>query len=77
MPENKTTAAASLTSEIFLACTLGQYRAIRCWLVYLLNHSLIADAHRPEFGPLSMPGNLAFIEADGSLRPGHDVFNEF
>jgi hypothetical protein len=56
---------------------LGQYRAIRCWLVYLLNHSLIADAHRPEFGPLSMPGNLAFIEADGSLRPGHDVFNEF
>lgn len=47
------------------------------WLVYLLHHSLIADAHRPEFGPVSMPGNLAFIEADGSLRPGHDVFNEF
>lgn len=47
------------------------------WLVYLLHHSLIADAHRPEFGPLSSPGNLAFIEADGSLRPGHGVFNEF
>lgn len=47
------------------------------WLVYLLHHSLIADAHRLEFGPLSMPGNLAFIEADGSLRPGHGVFNEF
>lgn len=47
------------------------------WLVYLLHHSLIADAHRAEFGPLSMPGNLAFIEADGTLRPGHDVFNEF
>ena len=46
------------------------------WLVYLLHHSLIADAHRPEFGPLSAPGNLAFIEADGRLRPGHDVFNE-
>jgi len=47
------------------------------WLVYLLHHSLIADAHRPEFGPPGFPGNLAFIEADGSLRSGHDVFNEF
>jgi len=47
------------------------------WLVYLLHHSLIADAHRPEFGPVGGPGNLAFIEADGSLRPGHEVFNEF
>jgi hypothetical protein len=47
------------------------------WLAYILHHSLIADAHRPEFGPLGDPGNLAFIEADGSLRPGHDVFNEF
>lgn len=47
------------------------------WLVYLLHHSLIADAHRPEFGPLSDPGNLAFIEADGSLRPGHEIFNAF
>jgi len=47
------------------------------YLVYLLHHSLIADAHRPEFGPVGGPGNLAFIEADGSLRPGHEVFNEF
>jgi hypothetical protein len=47
------------------------------WLVYLLHHSLIADAHRPEYGPLSDPGNLAFIEADDSLRPGHEIFNEF
>jgi len=47
------------------------------WLVYLLHHSLIADAHRPEFGPVGGPGNLAFIEADDSLRPGHEVFNEF
>lgn len=47
------------------------------WLVYLLHHSLIADAHRSEFGPVGGPGNLSFIEADGSLRPGHGVFNEF
>lgn len=47
------------------------------WLVYLLHHSLVADAHRPEYGPLSAPGNLAFIEADGTLRPGHEAFNAF
>jgi hypothetical protein len=58
--------------------TLAQLKKRRIgWLVYLLHHSLIADAHRPEFGPVSAPGNLAFIEADGSLRPGHEVFNEF
>ncbi|MGO8749212.1 MAG: hypothetical protein ACLQNE_24905 [Thermoguttaceae bacterium] len=47
------------------------------WLAYLLHHSLIADAHRPEFGPVGFPGYLGFIEADGSLRTGHDVFNDF
>jgi len=47
------------------------------WLVYLLHHSLIADAHRPEYGPVGAPGNLSFIEADGSLRPGHDFFNDY
>jgi hypothetical protein len=58
--------------------TLGELSKRRIgWLVYLLHHSLIADAHRPEFGPLGSPGNLSFIEADGSLRPGHEVWNEF
>ena len=60
--------------------TLEQHRKRNIGsLVYLLHHSLIADAHRPEFGPVrgDGPGNLAFIEADGSLRPGHEVFNEF
>jgi hypothetical protein len=47
------------------------------WLVYLLHHSLIADAHGPGFGPVGGPENLSFIEPDGSLRPGHEVFNEF
>jgi hypothetical protein len=47
------------------------------WLAYVLHHSLVSDAHRPEYGPVKGPGNLAFIEADGSLRPGHGVFNEF
>lgn len=47
------------------------------WLVYLLHHSLIADAHRPEYGPVGAPGYLGFIEADDTLRRGHEVFNEF
>lgn len=47
------------------------------WMVHLLHHSLIADAHRPEFGPVGPPGVMAFIEADGTLRPGHEVFNDF
>lgn len=47
------------------------------WLAYLLHHSLIADAHRPEYGPVGIPGNLAFIEADGTLRPGHGFFNDY
>ncbi len=47
------------------------------WLAYLLHHSLIADAHRVEFGPIGAPGNLSFIEADGRLRPGHEAFNNY
>lgn len=47
------------------------------WLVHLLHHSLVTDAHRPEFGPVGLAGNMSFIEADGSLRPGHEAFNEF
>lgn len=47
------------------------------WLVHLLHHSRVADAHGPEYGPVGDPGNLAFINADGSLRPGHGVFNDF
>lgn len=46
------------------------------WLAYGLHHGPIADLHRAEFGPLTLPGNLSFIEADGTLRPGHEVFNE-
>lgn len=47
------------------------------YLAYLLHTSRIADAHGPEVGPVGGPGNLAFIQLDGSLRPGHEAFNEF
>jgi hypothetical protein len=45
--------------------------------VHALHHSLVADLHRDEYGPVGWPEWLHFIEADGSLRPGHEVFNEF
>lgn len=61
-----------------LRYTLGQLKERGIgWFAYTLHHSLIADAHRPEFGPLTTPGNLAFIEADGRLRPGHEAFNDY
>jgi hypothetical protein len=58
--------------------TLEQLKKRRIgWLVYLLHHSRIADAHGPGYGPVGGPENLAFIQPDGALRPGHGVFNEF
>lgn len=61
-----------------VAYTLGELKKRGIgWLAYLLHHSLIADAHRRQYGPVGPAGNLSFIEADGTLRPGHDVFNRF
>lgn len=46
--------------------------------IHLLGHSLVADCHRPEFGVVhSSVGYMGCIEADGSLRIGHDVVNRF
>ncbi|HUZ46672.1 MAG TPA: cellulase family glycosylhydrolase [Terriglobia bacterium] len=47
------------------------------FLAHVLHHSLVADCHRQQYGPVSVAGYMAFIEADGSLRPYHDVFNKF
>jgi len=38
---------------------------------------LVADAHRPESGPVTIAGYMAFIEKNGSLRPYHKIFNEY
>ena len=57
---------------------LGDLRARKLgFLAHVLHHSLVADCHRPQFGPVSGAGYMAFIEADGSLRPHHDIFNQF
>jgi hypothetical protein len=44
---------------------------------HALHHSLVADLHLPEYGPVGGAGDLRFINADGSLRKGHDVYNQF
>ena len=47
------------------------------FVAHLLHHTLVADGHRPEYGPITNAGYMAFVEKDGSLRPHHDIFNAF
>ena len=44
------------------------------FMPWILHHSRVPHANRQFCPGLHY---MAFIEADGSLRPGHDVFNEF
>lgn len=48
------------------------------FMPHLLCHTKVADGHRP--GKLSYTGPstyMAFIEADGSLRPEHGIYNDY
>jgi hypothetical protein len=47
------------------------------FLVHALHHSLVADLHASAFGPVTGVGRFEFIAADGSLRNGHDAWNDF
>jgi hypothetical protein len=61
-----------------LRYTLGELvRRKIGFIVHALHHSLVADLHAPEYGPVGVAGRLEFINADGSLRGGHEAFNEF
>ena len=58
--------------------TLGQLRQRRIgFIVHALQHSLVADLHYPAYGPVGYPETLHFVNADGSLRPGHEAFNDY
>lgn len=58
--------------------TLGQLRKRDIgFIVHALQHSLVADLHYPEYGPVGTPGALHFVNPDGSLRKGHKALNEF
>jgi hypothetical protein len=47
------------------------------FLVHALQHSLVADLHYASFGPVGWPEVLHFVNPDGSLRAGHQAFNEY
>jgi hypothetical protein len=47
------------------------------FIVHALQHSLVADLHYPEYGPTGTPEVMHFVNPDGSLRKGHEAFNEF
>ncbi len=44
---------------------------------HALYESYVADLHRPQYGFVDTPGYMAFINMDGTLRSGHDVYNAF
>lgn len=47
------------------------------FIVHALQHSLVADLHYPEYGPVGWPEVLHFVNPDGSLRAGHEAFNDY
>ncbi|RCK70771.1 hypothetical protein DT076_05080 [Desertihabitans brevis] len=58
--------------------TLGALRARGIgFTVHALQHSLVADLHEDVYGPVSHAEWLHFVRADGSLRAGHEAFNEY
>ncbi len=46
------------------------------WTAHLLHDTLVADGHRSPWSHTAA-GYMAFIEANGTLRPHHEVFNRF
>lgn len=46
------------------------------WITHALYHSLVADLHLPAYGPVGSAGYMAFINPDGKLRAGHEVWND-
>lgn len=47
------------------------------FVCHALHYSRVADLHWPEDGHIGAPGNLAFINKDGSLRKGHEAWNRY
>jgi len=61
-----------------LRYTLGELRKRNIgFVVHALQHSLVADLHYPAYGPIGSPETLHFVNPDGSLRPGHDAWNDY
>ncbi|AGN02516.1 hypothetical protein L593_12885 [Salinarchaeum sp. Harcht-Bsk1] len=44
---------------------------------HLLHHTLVADGHRADHGPIHDAKNMCFVDPDGSLRDHHGLFNDY
>ena len=61
-----------------LRYTLGELRRRGIgFTAHALHHSQVSDLHRDAYGPVGLPECLHFLEADGSLRAGHEAFNDY
>ena len=47
------------------------------FVAHALHYSRVADLHYAEDGFVGRPGNLAFTNKDGTLRKGHEIFNNY
>lgn len=47
------------------------------FVVHALHYSKIADLHYEEDGLVGHSYNLAFTNKDGTIRPGHEIFNNY
>lgn len=47
------------------------------YIAHALWYSRVPDLHTQEDGPVGNAENLCFINKDGTIRKGHEVFNEY
>lgn len=47
------------------------------FVAHALHYSRVADLHYPEDGFVGHSGNLAFTNKDGTIRAGHEIFNNY
>lgn len=47
------------------------------FVAHALHYSRVADLHYEEGGFVGAQGNMAFTNSDGTLRKGHEVFNDY
>ena len=69
--DNKRTELIKLTLDIFTKYHTG-------YVAHALQYSGCTDLHDYGDGRTSPDiGNLCFVKKDGSIRPGHDIFNDY
>lgn len=72
----------SVDEDVFrenILATLTEYRKRNLGFVaHALCHSLVADLHPPKDGPILQDmGQFNFLDENGAIRPGLEIFNDF